>query len=297
MSPSIIKLAHFSDIHVGAPNCSWKAGDWFNKRLPGWFNLRCLGRGHRFSQAHAVLQALIQDVRERRPDHLVFSGDATALGFNEELERSAQILMSSGMSGLAVPGNHDYYTLTSAASGMFEKHFGSWQAGTRVGTETYPFAQRVGHVWLVAVNSCTGNRLFWDAGGSVGREQLQRLESLLKDLDDGPRILVTHYPVCLADGRPEKSYHGLRDLSAMLDVASRGKISLWLHGHRHHHYQITDPGIAPFPVICTGSATQSGVSSYGEYTIDGRKLHAVRRHYSTEKREFLSAESFELELS
>jgi 3',5'-cyclic AMP phosphodiesterase CpdA len=297
-NPLTIKLAHFSDIHVSSPNSSWKAADWFNKRLPGWFNLRCLGRGHRFSQAETVLHAFMQDIRERRPDHIVFSGDASALGFEAEIERAAQLLLlSTGeIPGIAVPGNHDYYTRAAAASGDFERNFTAWQIGKRVDGSTYPFAQRVGHVWLIAVNSCTGNRLFWDAGGAVGGEQLERLETLLADLDDGPRILVTHYPVCLANGRPEKSHHGLRDLAALLAVASRGKIGLWLHGHRHHPYQILLSDIAPFPMICTGSATQLGISSYGEYSIEGSRLRAERRGYLAGKNCFEVIDRFEFEL-
>src|SRR5207244_330401 len=109
----------------------------------------------------------------------------------------------------------------------------------------------------------------WDAAGSVGPEQRARLARLLDRLDPGPRILVTHYPLCREGGEPEKRYHGLRDLNEVLDVAARGGISLWLHGHRHAPYHLAQPSCAPFPVICAGSATQHGLWSYGEYTLAG----------------------------
>ena len=40
-----IRLVHISDIHITARSFRWFPEDWFNKRLPAWFNLRWLGRG------------------------------------------------------------------------------------------------------------------------------------------------------------------------------------------------------------------------------------------------------------
>ena len=107
------------------------------------------------------------------------------------------------MPGIAVPGNHDYCTATAVRAGHFERIFTAWQNGERVGEAIYPFAQRVGHAWLIGVNSSTANRWPWDVRGGVGRDQLERLEELLHRLEAGPRILVTHYPVWLASGRRE----------------------------------------------------------------------------------------------
>src|SRR5436853_62013 len=81
-----------------------------------------------------------------------------------------------------------------------------WQQGVRIDENTYPFAQKVGPVWLVGVNSARGNLLPWDASGQVGPEQCQRLAALLGQLDEGPRILVTHYPVVSPCDRPERLY-------------------------------------------------------------------------------------------
>jgi 3',5'-cyclic AMP phosphodiesterase CpdA len=294
-----IRLAHLSDIHITARRLGWKRADWFNKRLPGWFNLRCLGRRHRFRLADTALAALSKELHSQRPDHVIFSGDATALGFEAELAHAVDLLGVSGseaLPGLAVPGNHDYYTRNVAASGLFERYFAPWQQGEREEGATYPFAQRVGHLWLIAVNSSTGNRWLWDAAGSVGADQLRRLASLLKRLAPGLRILVTHYPVCLADGHPERRFHSLRDLTDLMKVAERGGIGLWLHGHRHEAYHLCNSGLAPFPIVCAGSATQSGHWSYGDYIIEGRDFHAVRRAFSPTRGSFQETESFQLSL-
>src|SRR5436190_314448 len=78
--PGTVRLAHFSDIHVTAP-AVWRRSDWFNKRFSAWVNLRLLGRSHTFRLADQVLTTLAADLRTRSFDWLVFSGAASAMGF------------------------------------------------------------------------------------------------------------------------------------------------------------------------------------------------------------------------
>ena len=286
---------------MSASGCVWRREDWLNKRLAAWANLRLLGRGYRFRRAEAVLTALAAELRGRAIDHVIFSGDATALGFEAELVRAAHLMGLDGpdpLPGLAVPGNHDYCTRSAEQSGAFERYFRLWQKGERVGEAIYPFAQRVGPAWLVAVNSSTANRWAWDASGGVGTEQIARLGTLLDRLSgEGSRILVTHYPVCLASGKPERRTHGLRDLEALVKVAERGGIRLWLHGHRHGSYYHCRTCLAPFPVVCAGSATQSGKWTYHEYTLAGWHLQALRRIYDPKDGGFRDSGTFEVDLA
>src|SRR4051794_8823885 len=69
----VVRLAHLSDIHITAPRLGWSRPDWFTKRLPGWINYRWLGRRRRFHLADEVLMMAIAEVRQRRPDQLIFS--------------------------------------------------------------------------------------------------------------------------------------------------------------------------------------------------------------------------------
>jgi 3',5'-cyclic AMP phosphodiesterase CpdA len=294
---SMVRLVHLSDIHITDPNLQWARADWFNKRLAAWVNFRWLGRGRSFRHANHVLTRLVTDIEERRVDHVIFSGDATALGFEAEFRKAAEILRVQALPGLAVPGNHDYCTVPAAAAGYFERSFAPWLVGRRIHSETYPFAQRVGSVWLVAVNTATGNRLAWDAGGAAGPAQRSRLAKLLADLDPGPRLLVTHFPLCLANGKPEKRVRGLRDLDELVAVAAQGGVSLWLHGHRHGFYYFQKPPCAPFPVICAGSATQTGLWGYCEYTLAQSHIQVLRRVYNPLAEAFEDADRIALQLN
>jgi 3',5'-cyclic AMP phosphodiesterase CpdA len=291
----MVRLVHLSDIHVNAPSV-WQPADWLGKRLTSWVNLRYLGRGRRFRRADEVLHALTSDLRRHPPDHVVFSGDASALGFETEVKKAAQLLGVGELPGLAVPGNHDYCMAADMRSGAFERHFAPWQTGERIDGETYPFAQRAGDLWLVGVCSATANRLPMDARGIVGRDQLERLETLLARLEGGLRVLVTHYPIAIPGGQPEHHFRVLRDLDQLIAVAERGGVGLWLHGHRHDAYFYQAGRVAPFPVICTGSATQAGLWSYGEYTITGSRLHARQRIFDGGQGQFRDGTTFEVEL-
>jgi 3',5'-cyclic AMP phosphodiesterase CpdA len=298
-SDSPVRLVHFSDIHVTTRPLGWQTGDWFNKRFPAWVNLRGLGRAYRFRRADQVLAAFAAEQRKSPPDRLIFSGDATALGFKSEVAHAAHLLgLDAGacLPGLAVPGNHDYQVRAAAHSGAFEQLFAPWQKGERVDGAVYPFAQRVGETWLVAVNSSVPNRWAWDARGNVADDELDRLARLLERLAPGLRILVTHYPVCLAGGRREKSHHGLRNLDRLIEVAERGHFCLWLHGHRHSFYHHANTAWTSFPVICAGSATQTGMWSYGDYTLMDGKLKGTRRGYDESTGSFRELEQFELQL-
>lgn len=284
-----MRFAHISDVHV-AVRSRWRWRDYFSKRLTSWVNLRFRGRGKAFPHTMPLLEALQAELRARQPDLVVFSGDATALGFREEIDQAANLLgvRAAGLPpGFAVPGNHDYLTPLAARSGNFERAFAPWLAGERLDGAPYPFARRVGPAWFIGVNSCVGNVLPQDARGRVGAAQLARLERLLAQLSDGPRILVTHYPICRPDGQPEKRYHNLRDLADLVRVAEAGRVALWLHGHRHERYQVVPPGVS-FPVLCAGSTTQRGVESYCEWTLQGGTLRASIRRYEPGRGAFVT---------
>jgi len=79
-------------------------------------------------------------------------------------------------------------------------------------------------------------------------------------------------------------------------VAAQGGVGLWLHGHRHDPYRLVDTGLAPFPVICSGSATQTDRWSYGAYVLENHHLHGQQRVYEPQAEAFGDGESFHVDL-
>ncbi len=294
-----VRLVHFSDMHITTRRLSWRRRDLVSKRVTGWLNMRLLGRARRFRHANEIAATMVREIRARRPQHVIFSGDATALAFEEEFAEAAQRLGVEDDDmppGLAVPGNHDCYVGRPVRDRLFEKYFGPWQTGERVDHHHYPFAQRAGHVWLVGLNSSVANFWTWDATGLVGAPQRERLRQLLNQLPPGPRALVTHYPLARSKGQRERLFHGLRDWREVLRIAADGGVGLWLHGHIHRPFVLHRHHVAPFPVICAGSGTQTGVWVYNEYVITGHRLAMTRRRYSPSEKAYHDQDVFEMEL-
>jgi len=287
------RIAHFSDIHLTARPLRLAALDWIGKRAAGWINAR-VGRGQLFLDATEVASVMAADLRARGYDHIIFSGDATTLGLNMEFDEVRRVLDPDNgwPPALAVPGNHDYYTRRAVRAGAFERVFATWQGGERIDGHTYPFAQRAGPFWLVAVNSADPTLGFWDSRGRVGKDQLQRVEELLRQLPPGPRVMVTHYPLCLASGAPERRWRRLRDAERLLAVAREAGVRLWLHGHRHvSYFRDVGPSL-PFPVVCAGSATQAEKWSYNEYTFADHQMYGRRRVWAPEAGQFMDGDGF-----
>ncbi len=297
MAEPTVRLVHFSDVHLTAKRLGWRRRDFATKRLTGWFNVKVLGRGRRFQHAPATVAALMRSVRERSPDALVFTGDATKLAFAAEFAAAGTQLNVEDPSmppAVAVPGNHDYYTSEAAVAGQFERTFAPWQVGVRLDGHAYPFARKVGPVWLIAVNSATPNRFHLDASGEIGPAQLDRLRRLCDTLDGGLRVLVTHYPLRTETGTLEKRMRVLRDHEAAAETATACGVSLWLHGHIHRPFVRGASAGVPFPMICAGSCTQTGRWSYHEYALTGRHLLGVRRTYAPAEDAFHESDRFSL---
>lgn len=294
-----VRLAHFSDVHLTTPNLGWKRRDVLSKKVTGWINVKLLGRGKRFRHAPTVVAALVSELKSRAFDALVFSGDATKLAFESEMKLAAERLGVNDPAmppAIAVPGNHDYYVRHDVTENRFETHFDPWMQGQRLGEERFPFAHRVGHCWLIAVNSAKANFLSIDATGRIGREQLARFRTLCESLPPGPRIVVTHYPLRKANGKLEIPTRRLRDHRLALSVAEECGVSLWLHGHIHRGYVLEPTPEIPFPMICSGSATQTDRWSYNEYTIDGWQLTMAKRTYDFATGQFREGEMRVIEL-
>ena len=129
----MLRLAHVSDIHLYTP-ARWGLRDWLSKRVAGWVNSRLLTRGRSFRHAPDTLRILVDDIHARKPDLLIFSGDASTLGFGAEFDLAARLLRvgePDAIPCLAVPGNHDYYTPGSVQEGAFERSFAAALEGER----------------------------------------------------------------------------------------------------------------------------------------------------------------------
>ena len=115
----MIRVLHFSDVHVDVPFRDMPAREFLGKRLIGGANL-LLRRKRLFRDARAKLAALARFADEQAVDLAICTGDYTALGTGPELaaaRAAIEPLTRRPRGFVTVPGNHDLYCRTRSRTG------------------------------------------------------------------------------------------------------------------------------------------------------------------------------------
>jgi 3',5'-cyclic AMP phosphodiesterase CpdA len=253
------RLAHFTDIHLSESpwRVPWRA--LLSKRLVGWLNLALLGRHAHLRDGAEVTAALIRDLEALRPDHVLFTGDATALALPSEFEGARRALAPLIERGrvTGIPGNHDLYVRSVLRDGLYERLLGAWERSDWPAPP--PIVRLLGdEVALLVLKDARPTPLH-DSTGLVGEEQLRKLAAILRDqrLSKRTRILALHYGPRRADGRPDRRLHALRDADRLLAVAAAGGVDLVVHGHLHDRFVLGRGQGTPLPIANPGSLTYS----------------------------------------
>ncbi len=246
-------LAHVSDLHA-TPVVVRRRSDFASKRFFGWLSWR-----RKRSQIHRpeVLDALIGDLGETRPDHIAVTGDLTNVATAEEFVEARAWLEKLGRPEQVsvVPGNHDAYVAIEA-----ERSWDHWAAYLRSDASPdqtcFPTVRRRGRLALVGVSSALPTAYFL-ATGRVGQAQLAALERELVGLGEAGccRVVLIHHPVVAGTVSPRRA---LRDAAALRGVLARAGAELVLPGHGHRTFFGETPGPErPIPVVGVRSASDA----------------------------------------
>jgi 3',5'-cyclic AMP phosphodiesterase CpdA len=266
----MFSIGHLSDLHT-TPVRIEGVRQLLNKRFFGWVSWR-FRRRHVFRPD--VLDALIEDLHEMAPDQVVVTGDLTNIAIESEFEAARACLARIGSPErvFLIPGNHDAYVPVPRArswdrwSDYLASDPGRGAGGVAEGDADFPTLRRRGPVALVGMCSAHPTGVF-RATGSVGPDQLARLEALLVELAEADvcRVVLIHHPI--TDGAAARR-RSLCDAAELRAVLRRAGADLVLHGHNHRTQLFQVPGPErPIPVVGVRS------SSYM-----GRKL-SKRAHY------------------
>ncbi len=217
-------LAHFSDPHLAfEPVLSLRQR--FSKRqLSAWSWQRNRSR----LQQGQILDALIADIKASAPDHIAVTGDIVNFSLPDEFRQAARWLENLGPAKTVsiVPGNHDALVAMAPEQGL--GLWSPWMSGDD-GASGWPYVRVRGNLALI------GLRTAWPtlpllASGSVGREQLLRLEALLSQYTERGlcRVLMLHHPPAAGAVSRRKALSDAADLRAVLQ---RTGAELVIHGH------------------------------------------------------------------
>ncbi len=268
-----MRLVHLSDIHHQLDWTRRTLSSTGLQGLPGRFELQVLGRLARFHAVEARLGQLVDDLHALAPDHVVLTGDLTALGHEEELEPVRELLAPflEQRRLTVVPGNHDRYTDGPGGRGLERLFAGALESDLpeHATSGGYPFARFLGdELVLVGLDSTRVRGWAQYILGKVGDEQLKALERLLDD----PRVrersvllLLHHGPFGPGGGRDWREA-GLLDAKKLMRVL-RGRNVVVHHGHSHHRFWHRAQGHRPH-IFGGGSATEPGREGYWLLEVD-----------------------------
>ncbi len=261
----MIRVLHFSDVHVDLPLSSLPWTTWLGKRALGGAN-HALRRRKYFVDAVDKLAALAEFAQEQAIDLALCTGDYTILGTAPELDlaaRAVEPLTRRPLGFATVPGNHDVYLGDSVREQRFEKHFAKWMRSDRPELATdglFPFVRLFGEdLAVVGVSSARPNPEPWRSSGRVPDAQLGGLSRVLADPAIRERfvIVMTHYAPRLWNGRPDSMTHGLENADALLAAIAELPRGCLIHGHVHRRFALREPGVRPM-LLGAGSTTQAG---------------------------------------
>ena len=220
-----MRLALIGDIHL------YRLAVWpwllFGKRILGQTNL-WLNRRHRFDRS--LLAPVVERVASIEPDMLLFSGDVTSTALSGEFADAVDSLdsITSRITTVMVPGNHDRYTFSSLRNRSFERAFGE------LAVPLPHFRQLSGRWHLLALDTVVPRIV--SSRGCVKSAQLQQARTLIADLTDRDGLVVLcHYDMRRPpDVSPAKWQHqlvGAGQFEKLLaDCPAR---TIVLHGHVH----------------------------------------------------------------
>jgi 3',5'-cyclic AMP phosphodiesterase CpdA len=274
-------LAHLSDLHA-TPVRIGRPLDFASKRFFGWLSWR-VHRG-RIYRGEA-LDALVRDLAELAPQHVVVTGDLTNVACEEEFPQARAWLERLGGPERVsvVPGNHDAYVALPR-----ERSWDLWSDYLRsdgVDVTEFPSVRVRGALALVGLSSAEPTPPFV-ASGRVGAAQLERLEKRLDELSDSHlcRVVLVHHPVMEGVVSARRA---LRDRAALRAVLVRTGADLVLHGHGHRTSFGEIPGPdGPIPVVGVRSASDASARShkraqYHVYEIRPRAAAGGKRFHIT----------------
>ena len=225
-------FAHLSDLHLTSLD-NIKIPQLLSKRILGYFSWL---HKRRIVHRREIIESLLEDLRDTRPDHIAVTGDLTHLGLPMEYAEVEQWLPSLGTPEhvTVIPGNHDAY-----AGKDWTSSCASWGPYLESDTELdipmtagfFPSLRTRGQVALIGLSSAIPT-LPLLATGTLGQKQLAGLDTLLEKTGrEGLfRVIMIHHPPVPGLIKWRKR---LTDDKMFAAVLARHGAELVLHGHAH----------------------------------------------------------------
>ena len=256
-----MKIAHFSDPHLGAPVDDWTA--LFDKRWVGLFNYK-----FRRSYQHdpSYLERAVQYILENNFDVVVCTGDLTNTGQPNEFETVKKILqklVDSDIPVIYTPGNHDCYVKRKHCVDAV-KDMVKFFTRNDYSLDDLPVTRNINGVDFIIFNNSRPTNLIF-SGAWVKKRDSEWIENFCSQEKKCPRIIVNHYPL-IEDHPFLRMRHRLFCQKKIVDLLKNKSIDLSICGHRHFYYTKCDE--TGRGELCSGSVTKNALMSEIEFKDD-----------------------------
>ena len=221
-----MRLVLIGDVHIF--RLALPPASLLSKRILGQTNL-WLNRRHRFE--HALMKCILDRIVSLDPNMLLLTGDLTTTALEQEFQDIGRLLepLTGRFHTIAVPGNHDRYTFTSARVGRMERMLPGL-----VPPRFPDFRKLTDHWSLLALDGAVPRLL--NARGRLGARQLHRAHRHVRRLSaDEGLIVLCHYPLKTPPRVPPATWdHKLAESGRLRRILRHCPARiLYVHGHIH----------------------------------------------------------------
>jgi DNA repair exonuclease SbcCD nuclease subunit len=244
-----IRIAHFSDIHLGlAPNWStinlnrfFSWGRWVVSRR----------RDHSIDRLNRAIEVLIR----LRPDLVICTGDFGQTGLSYEFDavsKKFEYLTRNEIPMLLTGGNHDYYNRSASdeVARLQEKH----GLGLKIDDDG---VCQLNDLTILLLHQGIYNP-FYMAKGKLESKVLDAVERRQQSGQlSAIHLAAGHFPICDVSGEPISSRKRLDGDTCLKQFLQTQQVPAYLCGHRHKPFTISlADGCIQY---CSGSITDAGV--------------------------------------
>ena len=222
-----MRIIHLTDPHLTSLP-SFSAGRFlFNKRFLGAISWSRRQKHHLRSQ----LDLLVKDIRSEAPDLIICTGDLVQIGTEPEIIQAKDWLdeLASICKVILVPGNHDCYQRESYQ--LIQRYWRSYFFQECEKDSGFPSVFQYQGITFIGLCSAQAEP-FWSARGLLGREQLEKLKSILEASSDTFQCVFLHHPPVPGMCKKRKS---LRDAILLSYLLKQQNVQMVLHGHVHQN--------------------------------------------------------------
>lgn len=266
----MLRFAHISDLHF--PYLSLSPLQFFSKRWLG--NLNYLLQRRQTFDHKERLPKLLSFFKEQGVTHVIISGDLSITSHPEEFKQAASFvhdLQHSGLTTIAIPGNHDHYTSHAYHHKIFYRYFSDRheeKAEWNLKDHQVSLTQLKPHLWAVSLDTATATSMLSAQGTFSEKIEMHLCQVLSQIPKEDQIILINHFPFFKSDS-PK---NGLIRGDALRKVIEKHpNILLYLHGHTHRQI-IADLRPNQLPIISDPGSTPHIAGACHLIQIDQEKV-------------------------